>query len=209
MVTQQDLDEAEAAVEAAEQALDTAEAYHATAGSERAVMELRCARAEAHCARDRVRQLRNRWSAEQASGQAREAAERAFPERQRKALVKRLAASRDEAVAAIVAAERAAAGLLDAVGAYSGAVREAAADLRVRGLDASGGQELGGTAGGVAHVGGEVWRPADAALLLAAVVSSVVRAGDPRHPVAAQQWGQLGGLPEKAARDELLRVVER
>lgn len=206
MITQDQIEAAEAAVTTAEQTLDAAEHHHSIVGSETAATEARMARGVAHAARDTLRQLRNRWAAQHAAHAARESAEQAFPDKARTALVKRLATERDAAVAAIVAAEKAAAELLDAVAGYSEAVREAAADLRGRGLDASDGQDLGGTVGGVVHAGGETWRPADAGLLLAAVASSAVRARDPRHPAAAQRWGQLGGLPEKVARDELLRA---
>lgn len=201
MVTQQDIEEAEAAVEEYERKLDTAEQYHHQAGGERAVAELKAARFDAYGARDRVRQLKAAWAVEQAGAARRAAAEDAFPDRARKAMAKRLAADRDAAVAAIVAAEKAAVELLAAVGAYSETVREAAADLRGRGLDGANGQGFGGTAGGVVHLDGEVWRPADAASLLAAVARSAVAAQDARHPVA--RWRQVAGLADQAAQDAL------
>ncbi|MEH0584462.1 hypothetical protein QA942_10265 [Streptomyces sp. B21-106] len=203
-MTEQEIAEAEAAVEAAELKLDVAEQYHHQAGGERAVMELRAARFDAYAARDRVRQLKNKWAVEQAGAARRAAAEDAFPDKARKAMAERLAAERDAAVAAIVAAEKAAAELLEKVGAYSALVRESAADLRGRGLDASCAQDLGGTAGGVVHVEGEVWQPADASSVLAAVTAAVVRARDARHPFAAARWEQLGTLAQKAAQNELL-----
>lgn len=208
MVTEQEIAEAEVAVEVAEVKLDQAEAFHADAGSERAVSELRIARAASYAARDRLRQLRARYASEQAAGRAREAAEAGFPERERKAAVKRLEKARDEAVAALVEAEAAAGRLLAATAAYEATVRAMAADLKGRGLSADDGQALGGTAGGVVHLGGEVWRPADAPSLLAAVARSAVAARDPRHPVA--QWRQLVGLADRAAQDALLtRAAER
>jgi hypothetical protein len=205
VITQEQIDKAEAAVEAAELALDRAEVHHATAGSERAVTELRAARAYAHTARDRLRALRARRAAEQARQARRTAAEDGFPDKARKALARRLAAERDAAVAAIVAAEEASAELLEKVAAYSATVREAAGELRGRGLDASDGQGFGGTVDGSVRLDGEVWRPTEPGSLLAAVASSAVRARDTRHPFAASQWQHLGGLPAKAARDELLR----
>jgi hypothetical protein len=45
-------------------------------------------------------------------------------------------------------------------------------------------KDTGGAAGGVVHLGGEVWRGPDAPSLLAAVARSAVAARDPRHPVA-------------------------
>lgn len=208
-MTEQEIAEAEAAVETAEQALDLAEQYHAEAGGERAVMELKAARFEAYGARDRVRSLRTRWAVEQAGAARRAAAEDAFPDKARKAMAKRLAADRDAAVAAIVAAEKAAAELLARVAAYSDTVKESAADLCGRGLDASNGQGFGGTSGGVVHLDGETWQAADAASVLAAVTTSVVRARDARHPFAAARWEQLGTMAQKAAQDALLRRVER
>ncbi|MFF9036418.1 hypothetical protein ACF090_13210 [Streptomyces sp. NPDC014892] len=204
MITQAEIDEAEAAVEKAEQALDVAESYHHQAGGERAVMELRAARFDAHGARDRVRQLKSRWAAEHAGAARRAEAEANFPDKARRALAKQLAADRDAAVAAIAAAEKAAAEALEKVAAYSDTVRGAAADLVGRGLDASNGQGLGGTVGGVVHLDGETWQPADAASVLAAVTASVVRARDARHPFAAARWEQLGTLAQKAAQDALL-----
>lgn len=206
MVTQHELDEAEVAVEAAEVKLDQAEDFHASAGSERAVAELRIARGGAHAARDRLRQLRTRYAAEQAASRAREAAEEAFPVKERKALAGRLAASRDEAVDAIVAAEAAVAELLAKVGAYDAMVREAANDLRARGLYADAG-DLGGTAGGVVHLAAEVWRPADAGSLLGAVMQAAVVATSPRHPLA--QLRQVHTVAQKAGQDALLRRAER
>ncbi|MFJ3229773.1 hypothetical protein [Streptomyces sp. NPDC086787] len=201
-MTQQELSEAQAAVEAAELKLDRAEAHHARAGSEQAVTELRAARADAHAARDWYRSLAARFAREQAAGRARETAEASFPEKERKAVTRRLEKARDEAVAALVEAERVAGRLLAAVAAYEGVVRETAAGLKARGLAAGEGGEDGGTAGGVVHLGGEVWRPADAPSLLASVARSAVAARDPRHPVA--RWRQVVGLPDRAAQVELM-----
>lgn len=209
MVSQQDIEEAEAAVEEYERKLDTAEQHHHQAGGERAWSELKAARFDAYGARDRVRQLKSAWAVEQAGAARRAAAEDAFPDRARKAMAERLAADRDAAVAAIVAAEKAAVELLEKVGAYSETVQAAAADLCGRGLDGANGQDLGGTTGGVVHVGGGTWQPADAASVLAAVTTSVVRARDARHPFAAARWEQLGTMAQKAAQDALLRRAER
>ncbi|MEH0637300.1 hypothetical protein QBA35_28915 [Streptomyces bottropensis] len=201
MVSQQDIEEAEAAVEEYERKLDVAEQHHHQAGGERAWTELKAARFDAYGARDRVRQLKAAWAVEQAGAARRAAAEDAFPDRARKVMAKRLAADRDAAVAAIVAAEKAAVELLTRVGAYSETVRASAADLYGRGLDGAHGQDLGATVGGVVHLGGEVWRPADAASLLAAVARSAVAAQDARHPVA--KWRPLAGLADQAAQDAL------
>ncbi|MEV4864273.1 hypothetical protein [Streptomyces ossamyceticus] len=205
MVTQQEIDEQVVAVEAAEVALDQAEAHHAGAGSERAVQELRVARAQAHAARDRLRHLRTRFAAEQAASRARAAAEEAFPAKERKAVAKRLAEAHDEAVAALVEAERAAARLLAATAAYEGVVRSTAAELKARGLSADDGQDMGGTAGGVVHLDGEKWAPADPGSLLVAVTRSAVTAQNPRHPAA--QWRPVTGLADQAAQDALLRTA--
>ncbi|MEH0627898.1 hypothetical protein [Streptomyces stelliscabiei] len=208
-MTQQEIDEAEAAVEEFERKLDTAEQHHHQAGGERAWAELKAARFDAYGARDRVRQLKAAWAAEQAGAARRAAAEDAFPDKARKAMAKRLAADRDAAVAAIVAAEKAAAELLTRVAAYSDTVKESAADLCGRGLDASDGQALGGTSGGIVHIDGDMWQAADAASVLAAVTTAVVRARDARHPFAAARWEQLGTMAQKQAQDALLRRAER
>jgi hypothetical protein len=210
VVTQQEIDEAEAAVETAEAKLDTAEQYHHQAGGEKAVAELKAARFDAYGARDRVRLLKSRWAAEQAAGRARTAAEEAFGERERKAMARRLEEARDEALAAVVEAQRAAGRVLESVGAYEAAVRQSAAELKARGLSADGGHAWGGTAGGVARVGGETFRPADAGALLGEVMRAAVAERDQRHPLGQMKWGQLGGLAESQARAELLsRAAER
>ncbi|MCX4699531.1 hypothetical protein [Streptomyces sp. NBC_01373] len=209
MITQQEIDEQVTAVEIAERKLDQAEEHHAGAGSETAVNELRVARAEAYAARDKLRHLRTRYGAEQAASVAREAAERAFPEKARKTLAKQLAEGRDEAARAVVEAQQAVARMLAAVAGYDERVRSAAGELRACGLVAGDGEELGGTAGGVAFVGGEVWRPASAADMLAAVVSAAVAERDPRHPLAAVRWRHSGGLAAEAGRDALLRAGVR
>ncbi|WP_327724427.1 hypothetical protein [Streptomyces europaeiscabiei] len=200
-MTEQEIVEAEAAVEEYERKLDVAEQHHHQAGGERAWSELKAARFDAYGARDRVRQLKSAWAAEQAGAARRAAAEDAFPDKARKAMAKRLAADRDAAVAAIVAAEKAAAEVLEKVAAYSETVREAAADLCGRGLDGANGQDLGGTAGGVVHLDGETWQPADAGSLLAAVARSAVAVQNPRHPVA--RWQVVAGLADQAAQDVL------
>lgn len=204
MVTQQDIEAAEAAVAVAEAKLDQAEAHHATAGSETAVSELQVARAAAHGARDRVRRLKSQWAAQHEAEARRTAAEAGFPERERKAVTKRLEAARDEAVSALVEAERAAARLLAATAAYGALVRETAADLKGRDLSADDGQALGGTTGGAVHLGGETWRPADPGSLLGAIMQGAVAAHAPQHPLGQLRWGQMGGLADKAARDALL-----
>lgn len=202
MVTKQELDEAEKAVEVAEQKLDLAEAHHANAGSETAVTELRIARAASHADRDRLRQLRSRYASEQAKGRAREAAEQGFPAKARKTLTGRLAAAKDEAADAVAVAERAVAVLLEKVAAYDSEVRAAAADLKGRGLSADDGLD-GGTAAGVVRLDGEAWHPTDPGSLLAAVASSAVAARDPRHPFGQQRWRHLGGAVAAAGRDSL------
>lgn len=209
MITEDEITEQTAVVERAEKKLDEAEAHHDRAGDEMSVAELRVARVEAHGARDKLRHLRARYASEQASAVARDAAERGFPEKARKALAGRLAAGRDEAVRAVTALEQAAAEALRAVAAYSELVQESAAELRGRGLDASDGQELGGTAAGTVHVGGDTWRPADPGSLLAAVLSGAVAEHAPHHPLAAQRWRRMGGLVAQAGQDELLHPAGR
>jgi hypothetical protein len=209
MITQEQIDEAAAAVEAAELVLDRAEAHHATAGSETAVAELRAAKADSHAARDKVRQLRTRHAAEQAASRARATAEGEFPARERKAVTRRLTAAKDVAADAVARAEQVAAEMLAAVAAYDAAVRETAAELKCRGLSADGGLD-GGAASGVVHLDGETWRPADPSSLLAAIASSAVAARDPHHPFGQQRWRHLGGAAAVAGRDALrARAVAR
>ncbi|MEU8752027.1 hypothetical protein AB0C88_16190 [Streptomyces chartreusis] len=210
MVTPQDLDEAEAVVEAAEVKLDQAETHHATTGSPTAVAELQVARAEAHAARDRLRALRSRWGAERAAETRRAEAEAGFPAERREALTRQLVDARDLAADAVAALDGAAREALAAVGAYTALVRQASGELTAAGLRAGEGGPDGGGTGGVVHVGGEVWRPADGGALLGSVMQAAVAAADARHPLAQLRWAQLGGLADKAARDELLaRAVER
>ncbi|MFE7837450.1 hypothetical protein ACFU53_15850 [Streptomyces sp. NPDC057474] len=202
MVTQQDIDEAEVAVEAAEVKLDQAEEHHHVSGGVRASNELKVAQAEANGARDRLRRLKALWAHQRAEEARRAAAEAGFPPKRREALTQQLADARDEAVHAVAAVEKSAAVALAAVTEYGVLVREASAELFHAGLRAGEDGQFGGATTGVVHLGGEVWRPADAGSLLAAVVRSAVAAQDARHPAA--QWRPLAGLADQAAQAELL-----
>lgn len=202
MVTEQEIAEAEAAVEVAENKLDVAEQYHAQAGGERAVVELKAARFDAYGARDRVRRLRSMWAAEQAGAARRAQAEEDFPAKRREALTRELVDARDEAAHAVAVLEQAAAEALEAVAVYSTVVRQTSGELTAAGLRAGDGGEDGGSVAGAVHLGGEKWAPVDAASLLAAVVRAVVAEQDARHPVA--QWRQLSGLADRVAQDALL-----
>jgi hypothetical protein len=204
VVTQQEIDEAEAVAELAEAELDRATSFRERTGSSRAAVSVESAAQAAGAARAKARHLRGRLAAQEAAGQARAAAEGKFSDRQRKALVKELGARRDAAVAAVVAAEAASAELLERVAAYSEAVQGAAADLRGRGLDASDGQGPGGTVAGTVCLNGETWRPADAASVLVAVAAGAVRGRYPRHPFAVSHPERLGPLAARSARDALL-----
>lgn len=202
-MTEQEIAEAEAAVEAAELKLDTAEQYHHRSGGEKAVAELKAARFDCYGARDRVRRLRSQWAAERASEARRAVAEAGFPAKRREALTRDLADARDEAAHAIAALDGAAREALELTAAYAALVQETAAELVAAGLRAGEGGEDGGSTAGTVHLGGETWRSADPGSLLAAVLQAVVASRDARHPLAQLRW-QLGGLAEKAARDALL-----
>ncbi|HET9326434.1 MAG TPA: hypothetical protein VFQ05_06675 [Candidatus Eisenbacteria bacterium] len=204
MVTQVEIDAAEAAVEQAETALDVAEAHHSGAGSERSVQELRLAQSVANGARDRVRQLRAAWARERAAEARRAEAEENFPEKRRGALTRQLGDARDEAAHALASLERAAVEAMAAVAAYGAAVREASGELMAAGLRAGEGGPDGGGVDGSVHLGGEQWRGAEPGSVVAAVMQSVVAAYDGRHPLAQLRWAQLGGLVETQARAELL-----
>ncbi|MBT1098326.1 hypothetical protein [Streptomyces sp. Tu102] len=165
---------------------------------------------KAHAARDRLRLLRSRWGAERAAETRRADAEAGFPADRREALTRQLADARNMAADAVAALDGAAREALVAVGAYTALVRQVSGELVAAGLRAGEGGPDGGGTGGVVHLGGEVWRPADGGALLDSVMQAAVAAGDARHPLAQLRWAQLGGLAEKAARDELLaRAVER
>ncbi|WP_432020068.1 hypothetical protein [Streptomyces sp. 1222.5] len=204
------IDEAEQTVERAEAKLDEAETYNAMSASERSVVELKVAKATAYGARDRLRSLRSRWAAEHAAQERRETAEAAFSERDRRGVAKRLEKARDEAVSAIVEAERAAARVLAAVGAYSGAVREASDMLVGKGLRVDEGGVDGGSTVGTVVLGGETFRPADGGSMLAAILQSTMAEHYQQYVFAQIRFAQLGGLADRAARAELLtRAAER
>ncbi|MFC4466699.1 hypothetical protein ACFPH6_19565 [Streptomyces xiangluensis] len=209
MVTQQEIDEAEAAVEECERKLDVAEQYHHQAGGERAVAELRSARFDAYGARDRLRQLKGRWAAERAGQARRTAAEDGFSDKARTALAGRLAEARDEAADAVADAQRAVGRLLDVVAAYDDTVRGAAGELKNRGLSADNGESMGGTSAGGVRLAGELWMPVGGMDLLAAVMAGAAVERDRQHPLAGLRWQHAGGLPTRTARDELLRRAER
>ncbi|MEU1556780.1 hypothetical protein ABZ517_29335 [Streptomyces scabiei] len=201
-IRQEDLDEAEVAVEAAEVKLDAAEQHHHVSGGVHASNELKVAQAEANGARDRLRRLKAMWAHERAEEARRADAEAAFPPKRREALTRQLADARDEAAHAVAAVEKSAAVALAAVTEYGVLVREASAELVAAGLRSGEDGQFGGATAGVVHLGGEVWRPADAASVLAAVVRSAVAEQDARHPVA--RWQQVSGLADRSAQAELL-----
>jgi len=208
VVTEQDIAEAEAAVEAAEQKLDVAEQYHHQAGGEKAVAELKAARFDCYGARDQVRRLKSQWAAQHEAEARRAEAEAAFPARRREALTRDLADARDEAAHAIAALDGAAREALAGVAAYAALVQQTSAEFVAAGLRAGEGGADGGTTAGTVALGGETFRPADPGSLLGAVVRSVVAAQDARHPVA--QWRQAAGLADRAAQAALLeRAAER
>lgn len=204
MITQEQIDAAEKAVEAAEVKLDRAEDHHYVSGGVRAANELKAAQVEAGSARDRVRRLKALWAAERAAEARRAEAEAAFPKKRREALTRRLAGARDEAAAAVAALDAAAAAALAAVASYGELVREASGELIGAGLRADVGGEDGGTTVGAARLGGEVWRAAEPGAVLAEVMRSVVAAYDQRHVFAQTRFGQMGGMAEAQARAELL-----
>ncbi|MEU5339359.1 hypothetical protein AB0H18_00635 [Streptomyces sp. NPDC020766] len=203
-MTEQEIVEAEAAVEGAESKLDTAEAHHATTGSPTAVTELRAARADANDARDRLRRLKGAWAKEQADEARRAAAEAKYPQRKRDTLTQQLADSRDEAAHAVAALDKAAAVALAAVAGYGALVREVSGELLGAGLRAGEGGPDGGGPDGAVHLGGERWQGPEPGSVVGAVMQTVVAAYDQRHPLAQLRWGQLGGLAETRARAELL-----
>lgn len=206
-VRQEDLDEAERAVEEAEAALDAAEGHHAVVGSEAAAADVRYARGRAYNARDNVRRLRTVWAVEQQARVRRTAAEAAFSKK-RGAVVERLAAGRDEAARAVAVLDRAAAEALRTVAAYSELVQSTAQDLLAAGLRHDDGGVEGGATDGSVHVGGEVWRPVSGPDLLGSLVSAAVAARDGRHPLGVK-WRYSGGLVAQAGAEALWKAVER
>lgn len=208
MVTQQDLDKAEAVVVEAEDELTRAERHHAVVGSEQAGALAYYAKHQADGARDVLRKLRARWDAEGAARAARTAAEEAFAP-DAGAMAAKLAAARDEAAEAVAQAQAAVGRLLDVVGGYDVTVAAASRELMARGLRAEGGELVGGTPAGGVRLNGELWQPVGAADLLAAVMAAAVGARDQKHPLAALRWQHSGGLPTRTARDELVRRAAR
>ncbi|MEV4865626.1 hypothetical protein [Streptomyces ossamyceticus] len=207
MITQEQIDEAEAAVEEYERKLDAAEDYHARAGGKVAIAELVVARADAGAARSTARRLRAQFAAEQAIRARRTAAEGAFAA-DRDKVAAELTAGRDEAARAVAALDRAAGEALRVVAEYSRLVRSTAEGMQAAGLRHDDGGVEGGSADGSVHVGGEVWRPASGPDVLASLVSSVVAVHDQRHPLATK-WRFSGGLLAQAGQAELLKAVAR
>lgn len=207
MITQEQIDEADAAVEQTESKLDAAEDYHEKAGGKVAIAELLVARVDAGAARSTARRLRAQFAAEQATRARRTAAEGAFAA-DRDNVAAELAAGRDEAARAVAALDRAAAEALKAVAAYSELVQSTARDLQAAGLRHDDGGVEGGSADGSVHVGGEVWRPVSGPDVLASLVSSVVAVHDQRHPLATK-WRFSGGLLAQAGQAALLKAAGR
>ncbi|MFF5009642.1 hypothetical protein ACFY3G_43295 [Streptomyces phaeochromogenes] len=208
MVTQQDLEAAEAAVIEAEDELSRAERHHAVVGSEQAGAHAYYAKHQADGAREAARKLRARWEVEGATRDARAAAEETaaggVP-----GMKQKLADARDEAAHAVAALDRVVTEALAAVHEYTGLVRQTSGELLALGLRAGEGNGDGGRADGCVHLDGETWWPADAASMVAAVASLAVAGTDPRHPLAQQRWRHVGGQGAAAGQAALLKVAAR
>lgn len=208
MITQQELDAAEAAVVEAENDLTQALRHQAAVNSEQSESAVYYARHQAHAARDAERGLRARWEAEESARAARAAAEAEF-EPKAEAMAVRLAVARDEAAEAVAVLDRAVVAAMDAVREYSALTQQASGELLAQGLREGEGDGDGGQRDGGVRLRGERWQPADAASMVAAVVSAAVAGSDPRHPLAQQRWRHVGGLAATAGQAALLKAAVR
>jgi hypothetical protein len=211
VITQEQIEEAEKAVEAAETRLDAAEGYRAKLGSETSDVELDLARAQAHLAHDELRRIRAAWRAQEDARAQRAVAEAEYA-LEAPAVAAELDLGRLGTAQGSEAVRRAVRAFLVDGGAYNARVRGAGDDLRRRGLVAGEGQSTGVERSGIVRLADEPWYPVDTPGLLAVIVAEEVEALHPRHHVATanRQAACRGGHPQVAARKDLLgRLPEK
>jgi hypothetical protein len=209
MITEEQIAQADAEAAAAEQARADAEAMYAS-GPARADMYRALgdtAMAATHAAA-RARQLRAEQAQQAARLKEREAAGKAAV-KELAGTAKKLTASRDTAVEAVAEAEKAIARAMTVLTEHDRLVRQAAGDLRARGLRLDDGEQTGGAMDGSLHLNGEVWQPVEAASLLASVLRSIVAAAHPRHPLGRVAQSAYGGAGAARGRDALLARVHQ
>ena len=208
-ITEEQIAQADAEAAAAEQVRADAETAY-TSGPARADLYRALgdtAMAATHAAA-RARQLRAEQAEQVTRLKEREAAERAAV-KELAGTAKKLTTSRDAAVQAVTDAEKAVARAMAVLTEHDQLVRQAAGDLRARGLRLDDGEQIGGAMDGSLHLNGEVWQPVDGASLLASVLRSIVAAVSPRHPLGRIVQSAYGGAGAARGRDALLARVHQ
>ncbi|WP_199881914.1 hypothetical protein [Streptomyces sp. CB03911] len=208
-ITEEQIAQADAEAAAAEQARADAEIAY-TSGPARADLyrALGDATMAATHAAARARQLRAEQAEQAARLKEREAAGKAAA-KELAGTAKRLTTSRDVAVQAVTEAEKAVARAMTVLTEHDQLVRQAAGDLRARGLRLDDGEQTGGAMDGSLYLNGEVWQPVDGASLLVAVLRSIVAAASPRHPLGRIAQPTYGGAGAARGRDALLARVHQ
>ncbi|MCG6497635.1 hypothetical protein [Kitasatospora sp. A2-31] len=204
MITEEQIAQADAEAAEAEQARAEAEAAYAAGPARtdlyRALGDTAMAASHATA---RARQLRAEQAQQVARLRERETVEKAAA-KELAGTAKKLAASRDAAVQAVTDAEKAAARAMAALTEHDQLVRQAAGNLRARGLRLDDAEQIGGAMDGSLRLNGEVWQPVDGASLLAVVLRSVVATANPQHPLGRITPPAYGGAGAARGRDALL-----
>jgi hypothetical protein len=203
-ITDEQIDQADAKVEAAEQARAAAESAYARGPARTDLYrEFNEAVLAATHATARAKTLRAQRDEQMARVQARVDAEKAMA-KEAAAITKKLGASSARVVEALAAAETAVRHVLAVAAEHDQAVRVAASDLRARGLTLDEAEEMGGRRDGSLRVAGEDWRPIDGPSLLDSVLRSAVAQAHPHHLLGRKAAVALGGVASVRGRDAIL-----
>ncbi|MEU1518302.1 hypothetical protein ABZ490_40195 [Streptomyces sp. NPDC005811] len=154
----------------------------------------------------RARLLRADWEEQEEVRRARVAAGEAAA-REMAPRVEGLAASRADAVEAVLAAVTAMGAALDALGEHDRLVRAASAELAGRGLRSLNGEETGAGMDEAAWIGGTCWPLVDGGGVLARLLADLVVERSPRHPLGRAVWLPYGGMSAGKGRDAVLALV--
>lgn len=207
MVTEEQLEQAEAEAGEAQQGLRDAERrYSRSPGSADAYEKHQEAIERAGHAKVRAKVLREEWEEQRAVREARAAAGEVAA-REMAGVVAELGSSRLAAVAAVAEAERAMGRALAALDAHDRAVRAAGVELERRGLRHQDGEETGVNLDGSARIEGVKWPLVDAGGVLELCLSGRVAEVWPRHPLARPSGRTYGGLSAAEGRDAVLGLV--
>lgn len=206
-VTEQDVEQVDAEVEAAREALKEAERAYAThRASTGAYVKHQDAIQQLSHAEARARIARDDWQEQQAVRDLR-AAEGEAAAGELAGDVEALAASRTAAVDAVVEARTAMRRALEVLAGHDRLVRAAGEKLMARGLRSLDGEPTGAGLDGSARIGGVLWPLVDGAGVVGHCLAEELAPLHPRHPLARPVTASYGGVSAAQGRDEVLAEV--